>query len=145
VAIAEYAGAKICREAKALAPSAWCWATRSDEGKIRYQDVLDSAVRAIDPFVRLKGRWIVRRLAPDCSRVELASLPKEREEERLLHAMGWELGNVHLGSRRTAAILKDLSGRPAHWLHRAAARMCKATIADWKDWAQAGGSATAPR
>jgi hypothetical protein len=137
VAVAEYSGAKICREAKALAPSSWFWARDRDENGIRYQEVLDSAVRALDPFVRLKGKWIVRRLAPDCSRVELASLPKEKQEQRLLHAMGWELANVHLGSKRSAAILKDLSRRPAHWLHRAAARMGKATIADWKDWAQA--------
>src|SRR5207245_8532622 len=29
--VAEYSGAKVCREAKALAPSAWFWATRGDE------------------------------------------------------------------------------------------------------------------
>jgi hypothetical protein len=136
VAVAEYGGAKVCREAKALAPSAWCWATGADEDRIRYQDALDCAVRALDPFVRLKGAWIVRRLAPDCSRVELASLPKERDESRLLRAMGWEVGNVHLGSKRTRAILKDLSRRPAHWLHRSAARMSKATTADWTEWAR---------
>jgi len=136
VAVAEYSGAKVCREAKALAPSAWCWATGVDECRIRYQDALDCAVRAVDPFVRLKDAWIVRRLAPDCSRVELASLPKERDEGRLLRAMGWEAGNVHVGSKRTRAILKDLSRRPAHWLHRAATRMCKATTADWTEWTQ---------
>ncbi len=136
VGVAEYSGAKVCREAKALAPSAWCWATGGDEDRIRYQDALDCSVRALDPFVRLKGKWIVRRLAPDCSRVELASLPKEKDEGRLLRAMGWEVGNVHLGSKRTQAVLKDLSRRPAHWLHGAAARMCKATTADWNEWAQ---------
>lgn len=136
VGVAEYSGAKVCREAKALAPSAWFWATSTDEDRIRYQDALDSVVRALDPFVRLKGGWIVRRLAPDCSRVELSSLPKEKEEGRLLRAMGWEVGNVHLGSKRTRAILKDLSRRPTHWLHRAAARMCKATTADWSEFAE---------
>lgn len=136
VAVADYSGAKVCREAKALAPSAWYWATGASEDGIHYQDALDHAVRALDPFVRLKGTWIVRRLAPDCSRVELASLPKEKDEGRLLRAMGWEAGNVHLGSKRARAILKDLSRRPAHWLHRAAARMEKATLADWNEWAK---------
>jgi hypothetical protein len=134
--VAQYAGAKICREVKALAPSAWCWATGADEDRIRYQDALDCAVRALDPFVRLKGKWIVRRLAPDCSRIELASLPREKDEKRLLRAMGWEVGNAHVGSKRTRAILKDLSRRPAQWLHSAAARMCKATTADWAEWAR---------
>jgi hypothetical protein len=136
VGVAEYSGAKVCREAKALAPSAWFWATRGNEDRIRYQDALDSCVRCVDPFVRLKSSWIVRRLAPDCSRVELASLPKQKDEGRLLRAMGWEVGNVHLGSKRTSAILKDLSKRQALWLHRAAAQMCKAMAADWNQWAQ---------
>lgn len=135
VAVGDYAGAKVCREAKALAPSSWCWATvHEHETGIHYQRILDTAVRAVDPFVRLKNGWIVRRLAPDCSRIELASLPKEKQEARLLHAMGWETANVHLGSKRTRAILKDLSRRPKHWLHQAAGAMTKATVADWREW-----------
>ncbi|MBI3666646.1 MAG: DUF2252 family protein, partial [Acidobacteria bacterium] len=74
VAIAEWHGGKIAREAKALAPSACLWAADGKgPAKILYQENLDRACRCPDPFVRLKGRWIVRRLAPDCSRIELAS------------------------------------------------------------------------
>ena len=136
VAIANYRGAQIAREAKALAPSACVWAaTTKVSEKIRYQDILDQSVRAIDPFVQLKGRWIVRRLGPDCSRVELASMPKERDESKLLHYMGFETANVHLGTlRRTAAILRDLAKRPHNWLHKASANMVKATTQDWQDW-----------
>src|SRR5262249_33266001 len=73
VAIAYYRGAKIAREAKALAPSACVWAAKGRVSeRICYQEILDDAVRAVDPFVHLKGRWIARRLAPDCSRVELS-------------------------------------------------------------------------
>jgi len=83
----------------------------------------------------MKGNWIVRRLAPDCSRVELASMPKERDEARLLHSMGFETANVHLGTRRAAkAILKDFKKRPHLWLHRASADMVKATTEDWERW-----------
>jgi hypothetical protein len=97
--------------------------------------MLGRVVRAIDRFVRLKGRWIVRRLAPDCSRVELTSMPRERDEIKLLHAMGFETANVHLGTPRMAkAILRDLNQRPAHWLHSAAGNMVKATTQDWRDW-----------
>ncbi len=92
-------------------------------------------MRAVDPYVRLKGRWIVRRLAPDCSRVELSSMPKERDEAKLLHAMGFETANVHLGTPRVAAaILRDLGKRRGHWLHDAAARMVKTTTEDWQEW-----------
>ena len=98
VALAEFEGAPVCREAKALATSAWDWARGDDSQPIRYQKALDIAVRAHDPFVRLQGRWIVRRLAPDCSKIELAAVPREKDETKLLHAMGWETANVHLGS-----------------------------------------------
>src|SRR5260370_5888302 len=81
VAIAIYRGGRIAREAKALAPSACVWAGAENASeRICYQQLLDRAVRAIDPFVHLKGRWIVRRLAPHCSRVELSNIPKERAE-----------------------------------------------------------------
>jgi len=136
VAIANYRGARIAREAKALAPSACVWAaTGKSSERIEYQVILDRAVRAVDPFVHLGGRWIVRRLAPDCSRIELSSMPKERDESRLLRAMGFETANVHLGTRRAAKmILPDLGKRPADWLHKASAAMVKAVTADWQNW-----------
>src|SRR5579864_2948150 len=136
VAIALYRGGRIAREAKALAPSACVWAGVNNRSeRICYQEILDRSVRAIDPFVRLKGRWIVRRLAPDCSRIELSNMPEERDESKLLHAMGFETANVHLVTKRfTRAILRDLSTRPRHWLHQAAANMVKATTEDWRDW-----------
>ena len=136
VAIALYRGGRVAREAKALAPSACVWAALEKVSeRICYQEIMDSAVRAIDPFVRLKGRWIVRRLAPDCSRVELAHMPKERDETKLLHAMGFETANVHLGTpRSTRAIVRDLGARPGHWLHEAAANMVKAITEDWREW-----------
>jgi len=101
------------REAKALAPSAWDWAhgravKKVTTLKIRYQKALDTAIRVKDPFVHLEGKWIVRRLAPDCSRVVLAQFPKAKEESRLLHAMGWETANLHIGGGATKAIVADL-------------------------------------
>jgi hypothetical protein len=135
VALASWNGARVCREAKALAPSAWGWAfPGEDSDRICYQEAIDVSVRAVDPFVRLKNGWIVRRLAPDCARIELANVPKDKEKTRLLNAMGWETANVHLGSKKTRAILRDLSGRKPKWLHEAAAGMVKATTADWTEW-----------
>ena len=136
VAVAIYRGAKVAREAKALAPSACVWAAKGRVSeRIRYQDIIDHSVRAIDPFVHLRGRWIVRRLAPDCSRVELSSMPKERDETKLLHMMGFETANVHLGTPRAGkAILRDLAKRRGDWLHLASSNMVHATTEDWKRW-----------
>lgn len=85
--------------------------------------------------MRLKGRWIVRRLAPDCSRIELSHMPKQRDETKLLQAIGFEIANVHLGTpRATPAILQNLRGRTRNWMHEAATRMVKATTDDWRLW-----------
>jgi hypothetical protein len=137
VAIADWRGGSVAREAKALAPSACVWA---ENGKgtapILYQEILDRAVRCRDPFVRLLKRWIVRRLAPDCSRIELSALPKERDELRLLHAMGWETANIHLGTTQPRVLRADLEKRPRTWLLEAARKMEKAVTADFEDYAQ---------
>jgi Uncharacterized protein conserved in bacteria (DUF2252) len=136
VGIALCRGGRVAREAKALAPSACVWACGGKVSeRIRYQEALDRSVRDLDPFVRLRGRWIVRRLAPDCSRVELSNMPKERDESKLLHAMGFETANVHLGTRSAAKrILADLGKRSTDWLHEAATAMVKATTADFMEW-----------
>lgn len=135
VALADYHGGRIAREAKALAPSA-CWWAAGEKGaaRIGYQQVLDTAVRCPDPYVRLKGEWIVRRLAPDCSRIELAALPKERDEIRLLNAMGFETANVHLGSGKARAIQADMKRRGTGWLSKAAGEMVAAVTLDWEAW-----------
>jgi hypothetical protein len=135
VAVAEFHGGSIAREAKALAPSACIWAERGNgTAPIHYQEILDRSVRCPDPFVRLQKRWIVRRLAPDCSRIELSALPKERDELRLLHVMGWETANVHLGSAKAGVLAADLKKRPRGWLLRAARKMEKAVLADFSDY-----------
>jgi hypothetical protein len=84
--------------------------------------------------VRLRGRWIVRRLAPDCSRIELSALPMQRDEIKLLLAMGYETANIHLGTAEARDIQKDLKKRPAGWLYNAARQMVDAVTADWERW-----------
>jgi hypothetical protein len=99
--------------------------------------MLDQAVRSRDPFVRVQGSWLVRRLSPYCSRIELTALPRKRDEGNLLYAMGWETANVHLGNHKAiTAIQRDLATRKAKWLQGAATQMTKVTSSDWTDWAR---------
>jgi hypothetical protein len=152
VALHNYEGGPIAREAKALVPSAAYWAgslkaadgghggSHADHGsgpaEIYYQAILDRAVRCHDPFVRLAGHWIVRRLAPDCSRIELTALPDERDEARLLRDMGRETANIHLGAGRATvkSIRADLERRKGGWLNNAASAMQQDLLSDWKSW-----------
>ena len=136
MAIADWCGGRIAREVKALAPSAVCWAQKSSESSgIQYQTIIRNAVRCPDPFVRLRGNWLVRRLSPHCSRIELDDLPKDRDELALLFAMGWETANVHLGSRGAIAkIRRHLQGQKAAWLFSASKKMAKSVTEDWRNW-----------
>ena len=139
VFLADYHGGAVAREAKALVPSACVWAGKQRAtGTLHYEEIVKQSVRVRDPFVRLLDNWVLRRLAPDCSRIALFMLPTKRDEERLLYAMGWETANIHLGSRTAIShILSDLRKSPGRWLHRAAKAMVKATRRDWKEWRHA--------
>ncbi len=136
VAIACYQGGLIAREAKALVPPAIAW-THDEAGSIEilYQAILDRAVRCCDPLVSLQSHWIVRRLAPDCSRIELASLPQERDEAHILKAMGQELANVHAGTEGAqAAIIADIERRKAGWYEPVVTGMLASIQTDFISW-----------
>jgi hypothetical protein len=138
VALAEWDGGLIAREAKALLPSACVWAGGHKDDRSQYAQIIEQAIRCPDPFLVLRKRWVVRRLAPDCSRVELAMLSKRRDEYKLLQAMGRETANVHLGSGRAiASVNRDFNERPSGWLLHAASKMVEATVEDWHAWSGA--------
>jgi hypothetical protein len=134
-AIADWRGGKIAREAKALLPSACAWAGGLSNNGIYYSRIVSNAVRMPDPFLMVNDGWVLRRLSPYCSRIELAQLPRGHDEAKLLRAMGRELANVHLGTRRAvAAVRRDLRQRKPKWLRQAAEVMAEATLKDWKEW-----------
>jgi Uncharacterized protein conserved in bacteria (DUF2252) len=134
VAIASWNGALVAREAKAMVPSASAWLDRrSHRGRSLYERALAGAARSRDPFQFISGKWLIRRLSPDANPIEIASLPKKRDENTLLQAMGTEAANVHLGShRQVRRVIADLRRRKAGWLRDAAKTMAKATRDDWK-------------
>jgi Uncharacterized protein conserved in bacteria (DUF2252) len=135
LALANWDGAHIVREAKQLTPSAWIWARKLKTAKILSHQLVESAVRIPDPHVYFTPHWVIRRLAPDCCRIEIESLPEERNEERLAYYMGWETANIHLGSAQAIpAVKRDLARRKGRWLQKSAKAMLKATLADWKYW-----------
>jgi hypothetical protein len=103
--------------------------------EIYYSRILSNAVRTPDPFLVVNDGWVLRRLSPYCSRIELSELPRGHDEEKLLRAMGRELANVHFGTRRAvAAVRRDLPQRKPKWLRQAAEVMVEATLKDWKQW-----------
>jgi len=152
------AGAAVAREAKVIAPSAWTWAStpppdtatpaqRASAVRTHAATLArlaSTSVRSQDPAWCAEAPWLIRRLAPDCSRIELADLPVERDERRLLRAMGAETANLHLATAGAAAtILADLRNRPKGWLEAAAETMAEDIRADHKAWVAYMADATA--
>jgi hypothetical protein len=113
VGTTDFQGGRIAREVKALVPSACLFALGKESKKVYYTALCDSSVRCPDPFLSVNDNWIGRRLAPDCSRIDLAALPKVRDEQVLLSAM------------------RKL---PEGWLLRASEAMYLDTLADFKMW-----------
>jgi hypothetical protein len=133
--VAEWCGGYIAREAKELVPSAWHFLDKKQNVKIFYTDAITHAVRVPDPMVSVRQPWLLRRLAPDCSRIELSQLPVKRDGLKLLHAMGFETANIHLGTPGAAKkIAADLRKRPGDWLYKAGRTMEHVTMDDWKQW-----------
>jgi hypothetical protein len=136
VALADWLGGMVAREAKPLAPSAWLWARnpRVTRG-LHYTTLIRRAVRVPDPCLSVHGQWLIRRLAPDCSRITLGSLPRGHDESRLLWMMGWETANMHLGTpAQRRAILADLGRRKSAWLAKAAVRIGESVTRDFRKW-----------
>ena len=137
VAIANWQGGCIAREAKAYLPSACVWLTGSAARRARYyEQLITSAVRSRDPYQTVSRGWIVRRLSPDSNPIEIADLGK-RDDEVLLYAMAQETANVHLGTReRVQRVLRDVRGRKAKWLRSAGKAMAKAMEREWEAYTE---------
>jgi uncharacterized protein (DUF2252 family) len=133
IAIAWHHGGRIAREVKSRAPSACVWAGQRGK-KDYYRRLNEKGVRCRDPFLSLTKEWVVRRLSPDCCRLELTDFPERWDEEALLLAMGWETANIHLASRNSTAILKSLGKIRAAAIDQSATDMIKVLHKDWKRW-----------
>jgi hypothetical protein len=134
VAIGDWEGGLIAREAKATVPSACVWlAGEPGKNQSLYETAIRSAIRSRDPFQVIEGPWLIRRLSPDSNPIDIQTLSRHADERMLLHAMGAEAANVHLGTKRQVAnIQKDLRKRNSKWLPESAARMAKLVEKDWK-------------
>ena len=119
-----------------MLPSACSW-LNDQIGHLQsyYEKAISSAIRSPDPFQVIEGSWLIRRLSPDSNPIDIQNLPKHRDEQMLLHAMGSETANVHLGTKGQATrILNDLEKRKSNWLRNAAARMARLVEKEWKHY-----------
>src|SRR5262249_16957667 len=131
VATALVGGAPVAREAKARVPPASVWAHMPEASP---EKIAQRAVRVPDPYFDIHRQWTVRRLSPDCNKIDLGTLPRQEEQFVLLYSVGWETANVHLGSERRTLLLRHVRRRKADWLRKASERMTAAMQVDWRRW-----------
>jgi len=141
LALADWQGGHLAREAKSVVPSAVLWAAgkRAGKGNPWLDKTVRSAVRCADPYYEVRRGWLVRRLGPDCSRIDIDELVHHEDMASLLTSMGWETANIHLGTAKgRKRIRESWNHLPKDWLETTARKMLKLSLKDWHRFKGAG-------
>lgn len=131
-ALADWRGGHVLREAKALVPSAWEWAHDDVAGFSRFLDLARGTFRSPDPFLDLRHRFIVRRIAADSDKIDFGEDPSVSSD--LLKAMGFDLGAIHAADPKAGEVRAHLQALPDDWLHAAASAAVRAVQKDYESW-----------
>jgi hypothetical protein len=117
VAVAQWRGGYVLREAKAFVTSAWRWAHDQSADHSSFIKLAHGRYRSPDPFLKTQDRFIYRRIAADARKIELGEHAGRRLHRALLDAMGFDLGAIHAAHpRHVRKIRRDLKKRPRDWL-----------------------------
>jgi uncharacterized protein DUF2252 len=135
IGIAEWRGAPVVREAKALVQSAWLRAAGHKAGGVCVGTIASGCFRSCDPWFKVEGSIAVRRLSPNNRKIEADNAEALLTPE-MLHAMGFEIASVHAGvaGASRAEIRRDLRRRKTEWLGANAKRAVEAVTRDYADW-----------
>ncbi|MBS7809853.1 DUF2252 family protein [Roseococcus pinisoli] len=131
VAMANWRGGPVAREAKSRLPSAYLYA-RMPHSRLADPVALATAPhRAPDPWFQATEKLVLRRLAPDSQKIEAGG---EVSLNRLLKAMGGEIANIHAeGDAPTIKAEEKALG--TGWLAEGARRLADQVRKDLKSFA----------
>ena len=144
VALGDWRGGQIVREAKALVPAGWDWAHGRIADPHRFEEVAKGKFRSFDPWLRVIGGFIFRRLAADARKVNLTRNldidPPDADAgdvRKLLMRMGFDIGSIHAASEdKVLAIEGDLHRRAEGWLAVSAQKAAEWVSGDYDEWRQ---------
>ena len=141
IGVADWNGAPVVREAKAVVVSAWLREHGGRKTRISCEEIANGRYRAVDPWHRFAKSTVVRRLSPNNRKIEVDDDPAALLSAQMLEVMGFDLAGVHLGIvNRSAAIKRDMARRKGGWLEDSATRMAAAVEADFAGWKSAHGA-----
>ena len=138
--VGEWRGGTLVREAKALVPSAWFWATGITPVTYQFSRALSHPLRSPDPLLRVIDQWVARRIASDCDKLDM-SKSESATQASLLGAMGRELANVHLGCNSPETIKEVVAHAQAKsdaWILDVATRLAGSVQKDFADFKLSG-------
>jgi hypothetical protein len=141
VAIVEWNGGRLFREAKALVPSGWNWAHNDRSGHSHFLYLANGRFRSPDPYLRVHDKFIVRRMAADSRKLDLRDDANGVNSARMVTGMGFDLGAIHAADPKARdQILHDLdkTRRGDDWLYDAARDAAAAVEADYGEWCRNG-------
>lgn len=135
IGLANWQGAPVVRELKVVLVSAWALARGKGGEAIRCQEIADGRYRAKDPWYRLSGDLVLRRLSPNNRKIEAEKESASLLMSDMLRAMGLELANVHLGTGDARdSIKRDLAARKGDWLGERGKQAAAAITREFEDW-----------
>lgn len=124
-------GGPVAREVKALTPS--CWTRVRPDSGVNPMSLARGRHRAVDPHFVALGHATVRRLAPNSRKLETER--GFRLNRRLLHAMGFEIANIHAADDAIVHTIKaDLVHRRTRDFAAVALVVAAATARDWRSY-----------
>jgi uncharacterized protein DUF2252 len=135
IGVAEWRGAPIVREAKAVLTSAWYLSHGKGNEPLHLAEMADGRYRAPDPWYQVAKGIVTRRLSPNNRKINANSIDARLNGQKMLSAMGFELANIHAATDgASAALAKDLKARKKGWLREETARAAAAVLADYKQF-----------
>jgi Uncharacterized protein conserved in bacteria (DUF2252) len=135
IGVAEWRGGPVVREAKAALPSAWTLPSGRRKQPMYCDKIATARYRAPDPWYRLVGDIMVRRLSPNNRKLDVTEYPLALLNNKMLRLMGCELAAVHFGlDDRRAAVMRDLERRDSAWLHFAIERAVQFVRDEHREW-----------
>jgi hypothetical protein len=136
IALVEWRGGPVLREAKALLQSGWSLRHNPGDSEIRVGAIADGRARSPDPQYKVMNGVLVRRLSPNSRKIEVKTDPSLLLSPDMLELMGFEIANCHADdAARVPAILHDLQQRDNDWLRDAAKAAVTVIAAEQRQFA----------